>query len=388
MTQTIPVAADGRITVAQVGADLQIRGWARNEVQVDGDLPRVKTEAEGQGVMISTGGDCELNVPENAKVEVGTVGADVKLSDVHGEVKLNTVGADVALRGCGNLTIGTVGADVRVRQNNGDVRIDSVGADVTLHEISGNVAIGRIGADAYVRAVSGDCVIERVGADLILDTPFTPGHTYRFAAMSDIVCRIAPDADVQFIITGSGDVNVEAVNANTTQTESDRRVTFGQGTVTVMLSSESGVRIVNERGFGEGFGGFDFAFDWAFDHAFEHSAQAAERIGERIRRQAERAAERAAEQGRRQAERAAERAQREAERAQRHAQRHGRDFRFDWQWGGWGPRPPEPPMPPSSPRAPSEPVTDTERMTILKMVEAKQITVEEAQRLLAALEGR
>lgn len=385
MSQTIPVAADARITVAQVGADLQVRGWARNEVQVDGDLPRVQTAPEGQGVTISTGGDCELYIPENANIEIGTVGADVKLSDIHADLQLNTVGADVALRGCGAVTIGTVGADVRIRQSSGDVRIDAVGADVTLHEIDGSVTIGRIGADAYVRSVTGDCVIERVGADLILDMPFTPGHTYRFAAMSDIVCRIAPDADVQFIVTGSGDLNVEAVNANTTQTDFERRVTFGQGAATVTLASESGVRIVNERGFGEGFGGFDFAFDWAFDHAFEHSAHAAERMGERIRRQAERAAERAAEQARRQAERVAERAQREAERAQRHAQRHTRDPRFDWMAGWWGPRPPEPPTPP---RAPSEPVTDTERMTILKMVEAKQITVEEAQRLLAALEGR
>jgi hypothetical protein len=57
MTQTIPVSAEARITVAQVGADLQIRGWARNEVQVDGDLPQVRAEAEGRGVVISTGGE-------------------------------------------------------------------------------------------------------------------------------------------------------------------------------------------------------------------------------------------------------------------------------------------------------------------------------------------
>jgi len=36
----------------------------------------------------------------------------------------------------------------------------------------------------------------------------------------------------------------------------------------------------------------------------------------------------------------------------------------------------------------NEPVTNDERLTILKMVEAKQITVEEAEMLLAALEGK
>jgi hypothetical protein len=35
-----------------------------------------------------------------------------------------------------------------------------------------------------------------------------------------------------------------------------------------------------------------------------------------------------------------------------------------------------------------EPVTEQERLAILRMVENKQISIEEAERLLAALEGR
>jgi hypothetical protein len=55
-----------------------------------------------------------------------------------------------------------------------------------------------------------------------------------------------------------------------------------------------------------------------------------------------------------------------------------------------------PPMPPFGEKAkrgpdpstpPGEPISNEERMAILHMVENKQITVEEAERLLAALEG-
>jgi len=76
-----------------------------------------------------------------------------------------------------------------------------------------------------------------------------------------------------------------------------------------------------------------------------------------------------------QAEKAAERAARSAERAKRRAERAA---------GSWGftvGRPPVPPTPPA------EPVSDQERLLILKMVEEGKITADQAAQLLAALEG-
>ena len=42
----------------------------------------------------------------------------------------------------------------------------------------------------------------------------------------------------------------------------------------------------------------------------------------------------------------------------------------------------------AAPAEPREPVTDDERLLILRMLETKQISVEEAEKLLSALEGR
>ena len=58
------------------------------------------------------------------------------------------------------------------------------------------------------------------------------------------------------------------------------------------------------------------------------------------------------------------------------SRQHGRRFAFNWS-PGYG----TPPVPPS------EPVSDEERMAILKMLQEKKITAEEAEQLLSALEG-
>jgi hypothetical protein len=145
---------------------------------------------------------------------------------------------------------------------------------------------------------------------------------------------------------------------------------------------------------------------------------------DRIREKAERQAERARERAERESERAREKAERIAERARRHAEQmqrraeqdaermrrraEGRHWGRGWNWGlefAWpggekrkrgGPFPPEPPFPgaekrkrgANEPAQRHDPVTNEERMSILRMVENKQITVEEAERLLSALEGQ
>jgi hypothetical protein len=62
------------------------------------------------------------------------------------------------------------------------------------------------------------------------------------------------------------------------------------------------------------------------------------------------------------------------------------------QKSGFGPIPPIPPAPPIPPVAPpmqrSEPVSDEERLTILKMLQQKKITIQDAEKLLAALDGK
>jgi hypothetical protein len=102
---------------------------------------------------------------------------------------------------------------------------------------------------------------------------------------------------------------------------------------------------------------FDFGGSWPLPDDFS------ERINRRVQDATRRATERA------------EAAVRRVEDNLRRQQ--GRRFSFNWS-GGRGGTPSVPP---------TEPVTDEERMTILKMLQEKKISAEDAEKLLSALEG-
>lgn len=138
--------------------------------------------------------------------------------------------------------------------------------------------------------------------------------------------------------------------------------------------------------------------------AREASERANERAQERMRRAQERlnrklaSVQMRAEQRARQAE---QRARQTEERARRMEDRmQKRSWGFNWSESARPSVPPVPPIPPVPPRGPvpgsfmpnppppSDPVSDDERLTILRMLQAKKITLEQAEKLLAALEGK
>jgi len=83
--------------------------------------------------------------------------------------------------------------------------------------------------------------------------------------------------------------------------------------------------------------------------------------------------------------RAAKRAEEAARRVERHAERQVRRWGGKVNVGPWDFGPKGTSTPPGVPK--SEPVADEERMAILKMLQEKKITSEQAEQLLKALEG-
>lgn len=95
-TQTIPVSPEHSLNIDQVGGDLSVQGWERQDVQASGDVIRIE---RGEGFIgIRSGGDLSLSIPRGMRVSLMGIGGDVSLQDLSGEVELGLVGGDVSLR--------------------------------------------------------------------------------------------------------------------------------------------------------------------------------------------------------------------------------------------------------------------------------------------------
>lgn len=374
------------VIVQTVGGDLILRGREGSALVVDGDNPHVENLGGGQPYLVRCEGDCRVGVPLDIDVVIQRVGGDARLADLGGSTVIQNVGGDLTVGHIDKAVINNVGGDLRLKWAEGDVHIENVGGDATVRDVSGSVRIENVAADVLIRSVEGDCVVERAGQDLVLNIAFHPGHEYRFGAGSDILCRIQPESGARFVLPAHMhyELDVEA-EASESEAAGETIITVGDGAAAVSLTAGRELRIIGEQD--------DYVFNLGAQIEEELEArlssleaklsQQFEGLDERIQANSERFAEQAARfasQAARQAERQVERARRSLDR--RKMKNRKRDFsgpHFSWGF-------PEPPKPPKPPRPPAEPVREEERLMILRMVQENKITIEEAERLLAALD--
>jgi hypothetical protein len=168
----------------------------------------------------------------------------------------------------------------------------------------------------------------------------------------DILLHIPANANATLSLNADDDIAVHIPGALVSG-KNPRSVILGNGSaVNISLTSEGDISVTSDAKDWESAAEFDFGGGWPLPEDFN----------ERIQRTVERAT--------RTASRAAESAARRAE--ERVRQNMERRFSFNWQAPG---------------TPPAEPVSDAERMSILKMLQEKKISAEDAEKLLSALEG-
>lgn len=442
---------DPEVTLTNIAGDLRLFGWEQNQVRVEAsDEKSVQGNQENGRVTVRANSDCTVRVPRNARLTLQNVSGDARIKSIDGPLTVGQVGGDLTLRQTLAVNVENVGGDVSAKKIGGPLTINSTGSDVSVRGVAGEVVAENVGGDLYLREVSAGARGEASG-DIILNVDFAPNHTYAFEAGGDILCRIS-GGSVRLEADSGGEVSVNLPGAKVEGSDNDKTVTLGDGAANVTLEAGGDISITTTSGdpeamgefgdhFGDEFGamaeefaaridsqieaqmaGFEQHLNEQLAHLNLHPGQANienltarareadERAREKMQRRSEAAQRRAealADAARRREEAARRREQSLAEAARRREEAARRReeqqvergkrklsyaFKFD------APRPPTPPMPPMPPRPPTGPipratppaeaVSDEERMTILRMVEQKKITIEDAEKLLAALEGK
>lgn len=374
------------VIIQQVGGDLRLRGQEDDMLLVEGELAAVEHLGAGQPYLVRAAGDARVIAPEAVPVSVQAVGGDASITGLAADCDIQSVGGDLSLRDAGTLHVGAVGGDARIKRVTGNVTVEAVGGDATIRDVEGAVAVSGVGADLFLRDVGGDCIVEQAGADLVLSLDFAPGREYRFSAGSDILCRIHPDTHVTFDLPADTalQLDVEAEVIEREDAPNRRTIILGDGSAHVHIGAANRLRLVGEEeDYMVNFGvQLEDELEARLSHLEAKLSQQLDGLDERIQATTIRfasQAERMAERAQREALRAAERVRRTMEQWDTKPKRARKAKRTGFTLGGLETRGAPPPR--------HDPVTEEERLMILKMVQDGKITIEEAERLLAALEG-
>jgi hypothetical protein len=290
----------------------------------------------------------------------------LRVLQVKGALAVNVINGDAMLHDVGPVVVKAVQGDLSLRDAGGDVQIEVVRGDAKLKRMAGSVAINKVAGDLVASDLGGGVAINMVGGDASLQTSLIAGQSYAVKTGGDVIFRVETGGG-QFALNCKGDLRVRLPMTNWTGTDRSANGTYGDGAAQVALIANGDLLVLPAST------GVPFDPD-ALSEQVESMIESAMSQFETQMSQVQRDLEQRFGKFDKQAEKAAERAARSADRAKRRAERAA---------GSWGFAAGRPPVPPT----PSEPVTDQERLLILKMVEDGKITADQAAQLLAALEG-
>ncbi len=411
-TQEFSASANPTVVV-NAKNDLTVMGWDEPRVAVDFDDPGDANQEENV-IKIRTRGDCKISMPRGGSLLVERAGDDARIEQITGGIQVRGVGSDLRLRDVGEVVIDAIGDSLDARGVTGSVVARSVGGSATLQRVNGNVAITGVGGSVETREVAGRYIGVSVGGSLRLNDVELSG-SISIGGSGEFRMNPLPGERVQ--ISAGGSINCQLPeDANAIVEISDgrgaRQMRLGTGASAVALSAGGSVAVRSKAFASQPQSGapnidFDLMFN-KLEDAFDTMGSSFDRfgeglghlgsMGERIADRARRTAERAGEKARRRAEKEVARAQRLAEREVERAARRGTGWSWSWSSPATPATPAAPAMPaiPASPRRAAafesaepapEPVSDKERMSILRMVEQKKITIQQAEQLLRALDG-
>jgi hypothetical protein len=391
--QRFEVSNTPHLTITCHG-DLDVNGGREGEVAVKvyGQEDELQAQREGEHITIEARARCKVGCPRGTSLTLQSVNGDVRVRRVDGPIAAENAQGDVVLKEVGPTTISNIGGDVRVRSVSGDLRLELVGGDLSVRGVEGLLSCDQAVGDLSAAYLEGGLDVT-VGGDGALRTDFTPGCDYRLRTTGDAAVKFPTNASARFQISANGDISHKVDWAELEEGSGSLSGQVGEGEANVEISAggDAALRSRSESG------AYVFSFDLeeeGLDLELESMAEEIERNIEgqmaRLNAQLEaqlsridheairRRAEQAAEKVRVKAERAAERARMQAERAQR-------------RWERMEPRRPTRPQRPTPPGAPPtrptrEPVSEEERLMVLRLVQEGKISSEEAARLLEAME--
>jgi hypothetical protein len=446
---TFDVEDDELLVILEVHGNLQIKGEDAAQVTVKGGSAEdIQVDQQGDQITVRCESDCSVRVPTQARLRLDQAHGDVTIKAVEGEIEIKEAHGNVTLRRVGPLTIGTVHGNCEARGVYGSFEAQKIEGNLSVKDLQGELQTGRIQGNLSVENVE-DGVEARVEGNAVVRLDPAPGQEYHFHVDGNIAWNMPEDASVEITIESAGRIITNLPEVEAKPWRAPCTITVGEGDAVVTLKADGNI-VLSPQGPRLDIGDLpEVDFSREMDDAGREIAdqitqqievqmamleqqldahlsnlsatlnasglnpEQLERIQAKAREASERANERAQERMRRAQERLerkltavqqrAEQRARQAEHRARHIEERARRVEERLQKRSWGftwpeaPRPPVPPVPPM-PRAPGvplaptppagDPVSDEERLTILRMLQAKKITLEQAESLLAALEGK
>lgn len=357
---TVPMKEDVKLII-KTGDDIMIEGIDEAQmvaVVEDGDSFRLKDE--GGVIYVRANSEAKLSIPRGADVTVEWAGGDAGLLNLTKNVFVQKVGGDLTLQHVLSASVDAVSGDCYCKDITGLLDVHRVGGDLDGSGVAAVKALA-VGGDIVLSNVSGITELN-AGGDIHLSFGSAEVSECHLQASGDIYLEVAAGTNAVLQMKSFGEtIDVNACGQKLETEQQEYTLPLGEGGTVLELNAQGDITVNEGHGASAEFN-FDFEDLGATWHDFGRE------IEDKIRQSMKTVNESLKHAG----WEANEAMQRATEKMH---SREGKVYGFSFDKGAA-----------PAPKKEKKIVSDEERMMVLKMLQDKKISVEEAEKLLQALE--
>lgn len=393
------------VQIETVGGSLQIKGWMRSEIFVSSDDEHVELVEKEDGILLRTSTDCILRLPRAARLEIGQVAGNLRLKYLDADLRIERVGGSLVCRSTANLSIGAVNGSIMVKDVLGSITCQRVGGSLIARHVQGDIDLGQVGGNLDGRNLSAS-LRANVGGFGRVEWNVFNGSGVTLKVGGAIHCEISDALQPQLnLISGAREIHIIQFGEKKRVAEGTYQTTIGEGLIPFDLQAGGKIVFIVRQAILEEEEDLDAIFNEEVNQISEKVRHQFQTQMEAFQQQMDRFAEQMSELGnaavpaedipsrfryaagqdpgahlQEKMRRAQERMEQKLAEAQRRSEQRAK-LSFIEKIGFARKREP------TAEKVASD-ALDEERLFILKMLEQKKITVAEAEKLLAALEGK
>lgn len=417
MTHILKLSNDEPVVHVKAYGGLVVRGVEQSEVQCEIEAPQLATLMEDKGhVYITANSSCELTVPVKSSISIEKGMGSVSISNVLNNITIEKVMGNLVLVDVNNAHIERVGGNFSVKNANESIYLEKINGNLVVdtvkdfhcEKVGGNATVKSVTGKFYLTKtvggfkadqISGSMQFERANGSIIarsvklagdlkaagdirlIDVDFTDKTDIR--AGGNILLQIREDFPGASLELRSGGQEIIIKAGGTDMGVNNTSLEYQLGDRKLELNASAGGEIEIREGFDPD---EDIFGDLSPYFEFEETPLS-ELIHERIE-----SATRKADAKIRITEKRLEQIRDRVEKARGVSLRLDVDGKTISVGDAIPPLPeipripPIPPIPPLTRPAGKKGASDEERLMILKMLQDKKITVDEAEALFKALE--
>lgn len=373
MTRPTVMPANGItiLVVERANSSLQVIGAQSPEITIRCSDDPLDTRLQNGQLTLSAEDDLILYLPSTIALEVRRVEGDVDVRAFSGPLSFKTVSGDLQIRNAANVNVFKVEGDLMIKNCTGNVSVAACDGDAVFKDISGNISLK---TDGDLNLTDCDANLSaKCEGDLFLNLERVNGNI-ACQASGDAILQLPENVNARFSLESNSpdEIRVDLPGVRLESFGNPSVFTLGDGTHLISIQTEGSLLITGpNRGKSGGWGVQDLSgLESTINNFVDQTVESALRSIPRVEIDEAKINAKIHK---------VEDAMRKVEDKIRAAERRARHMGWQSNPGGVSRAATEPPV---------QPVSAEEQMAVLRLLQEKKITIEEAETLLAALEGK